>query len=264
MRKEIAVISDSQVQHFRDFGYTVVPGLFDEREVAALLNELERFKREGLGRNVSTDPDAKVNYQIIPLNDKSNLIRALPFAPKVVACISALIGDPFVRHLDQIFLKPPGLGSGTDWHQDNAYFRLQDPTKGTAMWIALHDANIQNGTLHVIPNSHRMAFDHTRDPDSDHHIHIEGLEGDEVPCEVSAGGAVFFNYGTAHATKKNNSDRERAGLAFHFFNTDYGEGVRLGGEGIEVAVTGTAATGGLKEYGVTVAGTWEREVALYS
>ena len=55
----------------------------------------------------------------------------------------------FVRQLDHIFLKPAHTGIGTDWHQDNAYFKISDPTKGTAMWIALHDAHIENGTLHL-------------------------------------------------------------------------------------------------------------------
>ncbi len=255
-----AMISPAEIQHFRDYGYTVVRNLFTSLEVEAMLAELARFQREGLGRNVSTDPDAKVNYQIIPLNNKSNLFRALPFVPKVVACNSALIGDPFVRHLDQIFLKPPGLGVGTDWHQDNAYFGLEDPTKGTAMWVAMHDANLENGTLHVIPNSHLQEFGHSRDPGSDHHIHIDEVEGDEVAVEVKAGSAVFFNYGTAHSTKQNRSARERAGVAFHFFNTNF----ELRGEQrtFLVAITGPESTGGKSEYGQDVAGTWDQEVAL--
>ncbi len=254
------MIAPAEVQSFRDQGYTVVRDLFAPMEVKAMLAELQRFQVEGLGRNVSTDPDAKVNYQIIPLHDKSNLFRAMPFVPKVVACISTLIGDPFVRHLDQIFLKPPGLGVGTDWHQDNAYFGLEDPTKGVAMWVALHDANLENGTLHVIPNSHRRKFGHSRDPGSDHHIHIDEVDGEEVPVEVKAGTAVFFNYGIAHATKRNRSQKERAGVAFHFFNANYA--LRGGQETFLVAITGPDATGGKTEYGQVVAGTWEREVAL--
>lgn len=254
------MISTTEVQHFRDFGYTVVPGLFSYMEVKAMLVELSRFQHEGLGRNVSTDPDSRVNYQIIPLNDKSGLFRAMPFASQVVACISALIGNPFVRHLDQIFLKPPGLGIGTDWHQDNAYFGLEDPTKGTAMWVALHDANLENGTLHVIPNSHLQEFSHSRDPGSDHHIHIDEVDGEVVPIEVKAGTAIFFNYGTAHATKQNRSQEERAGVAFHFFNSNY---KLLGNQKPTlVAITGPDATGGMSEYGQLIEGTWEQEVAF--
>lgn len=259
------MLNDAQIAQFRREGYTVAPALFDRREMAAMLAELDRFKREGLGRNVATSgdgithTDAEVNYQIIPLNTKSSLLRALPFAPKVVACISALIGPSFVRQLDQIFLKPGRTGAGTDWHQDNAYFQAADPTQGTAMWIALHDATLENGTLHVIPGSHRQRFAHERDLSSDHHIHMQVDEIQAVPIPLAAGGAIFFNYGIAHATKRNNTDQERAGLAFHFLNTDAVAGARLV-EGV-VHIAGPQATGGAAEYGVTVAGSWDSEVA---
>lgn len=260
-------VTDPQLAQFLQEGYAVFPNFFNAAELAALQAELARFKREGLGRNVATDGDGKthsttkINYQIIPLNDKSALMRALPFHPKVIAVVSELLGGPFVRQLDQIFLKPGRTGAGTDWHTDNAYFRISDPSKGTAMWIALHDATLANGTLHVIPGSFREQFEHERDLNSDHHIHMRADEDRAVPIEIAAGGAIFFNYGTAHGTKANNTDRERAGLAFHFLRSDfipehYDERRRAP----LIHVTGPQASGGEGEYGVEVAGTWADEV----
>ena len=255
-----------QITQFRTDGYTVFPHFFEADELAALRSELERFKREGLGRNVATEGDGKthsttkINYQIIPLNNKSNLMRALPFHPSVVRVLGQLIGDPFVRQLDQIFLKPGRTGAGTDWHTDNAYFKISDPSKATAMWIALHDATLANGTLHVIPGSFRQNFEHERDLTSDHHIHMQADESRAVPIEIAAGGAIFFNYGTAHATKANNTDHERAGLAFHFLRSDYIPDFYAERNWGLVHVTGPQATGGEAEYGVRVAGTWQDEV----
>lgn len=258
-------LSETQVAQFRSEGYTVDPQFFTAQEVDALRAELERFKQEGLGRNVATDGDGEthsataINYQIIPLNDKSTLMRALPYQEKVVSTITQLIGDPFIRQLDQIFLKPGRTGAGTDWHVDNAYFKISDPTKGTAMWIALHDATLANGTLHVIPRSYLETFEHERDLSSDHHIHMQADEERSVAIEIPAGGAIFFNYGTAHATKANNTDHERAGLAFHFLRTDYipDDDKRWN----PIHVTGADASGGLNEYGTQIAGTWVDEVS---
>ena len=258
--------SPEQIAQFQQDGYTVFPHFFEQEELHALVAELERFKRDGLGRNVATDGDgkthstSKINYQIIPLNDKSSLMRALPFHPNVVRVVGQLIGDPFARQLDQIFLKPARTGAGTDWHTDNAYFKIADPAKGTAMWIALHDATLANGTLHVIPGSYRESFAHERDLNSDHHIHMEADEKRAVAIELPAGGAIFFNYGTAHATKANNTDHERAGLAFHFLNSNAITSQEIGGRWGLVHVTGPEATGGEREYGVKVAGTWQEEV----
>jgi len=257
-------VTDQQLAQFREDGYAVFPTFFDADELAAMLAELERFKGEGLARNVATDGDGKTqsttktNYQIIPLNNKSTLFRAFPFNSKVVEVVGHLIGTPFVRHLDQIFLKPGRTGAGTSWHTDNAYFQISDPTKGVGMWIALHDATLANGTLHVIPRSFLETFAHERDLGSDHHITFAADDSRAVPIILPAGGAVFFNYGTGHGTKANNTDYERAGLAFHFLNTDYVANGRLT-DGI-VHITGPQATGGEREYGVPVAGTWQDEV----
>ncbi|MCX6045459.1 MAG: phytanoyl-CoA dioxygenase family protein [Chloroflexi bacterium] len=262
-------LPQTKIEQFQTEGYTFIPDFFSQDEVAAMRVELERFKSEGLGRNVATDGDGKthsttkINYQIIPLNDKSTLFRALPFNPKVISAIGQLIGTPFVRHLDQIFLKPGRTGAGTSWHTDNAYFKISDPTKGTGMWVALHDATLANGTLHVIPRSHLETFEHERDPGSDHHITFRADDQRAVPIELPAGGAIFFNYGIGHGTTANNTDNERAGLAYHFLRADY---IPENYPALKsmVYLTGPETTGGEREYGVKIEGTWSDEVQRLS
>lgn len=176
-------------------------------------------------------------------------------------CGGELIGTPFVRQLDQIFLKPARTGAGTDWHTDNAYFKISDPTKATGMWIALHDATLANGTLRVVPGSYKQRFEHVRDPKSDHHIHTKVDDSQAVAVELPAGGAIFFNYGTAHGTRANNTDQERAGLAFHFLRTDYiPDSYSTEQRWQMIHLTGEQATGGQTEYGQRIEGTWECEV----
>ena len=123
-----------------------------------------------------------------------------------------------MRFLDQIFLKPAQCGVGTNWHTDNAYFKTPIATEGTGLWIALHDAHKENGTMMVIPKSHLKSYPHVRDMGSDHHItcanEIDPAEAELV--NVPAGGCIFFNYGVVHATGDNKTHRERAGLAYHF------------------------------------------------
>lgn len=258
----------SQVEQFRQDGYVVVPDFWTAREVAAMQAALEQLKRDGLLRNVATEGDGvthsqtKANLQLCPLHDKSDFFRAMPFAPQVVAAVRQLIGDPVLLHLDQVFLKPGRHGAGTNWHQDNAYFKISDPLKGTALWTAVHDATLANGTLRIIPGSFREAYAHTRDPDSDHHIRCYPPAAHAIPVELPAGGAIFFAYGVAHCTGANNTDKERAGLALHFINADVSQEA-LGGfpVGKRPYLSGPQASGGLNEYGVQVGGTWDAQVA---
>ena len=251
------------IEQFKSEGYTSTPEFFEPREVDAMRAELDRFKREGLLRNVATDGDGEThsntsqNLQICPITPKSDFYRSFQFHPKIIDAVGSLIGDPFVFYLDQIFLKPAHTGMGTNWHQDNAYFKIEDPTKGTALWVALHDATVENGTLYVIPGSHSTPFDHDRDPNSDHHIRCEVPEEKAVPIELPAGGVAFFDYGTAHSTRANDTDHERAGLALHFLRTDFIPEQR--GCGF-THLTGPDATAGESEYGEPIAGTWPSQV----
>jgi ectoine hydroxylase-related dioxygenase (phytanoyl-CoA dioxygenase family) len=258
--------ADQLADYERD-GYVVAEHFFDATEVRAMVAELERFKRDGLGRNVATDGDGKthsrtrINFQIIPLNDKSTLFRALPYADKVKQAVSALIGDPYVRYLDQIFLKPGKSGAGTQWHVDNAYFKISDPTKGVGMWVALHDATIANGTMHMIPGVYRDRVEHARDLGSDHHIAMTADDNAAVPVVIAAGGAIFFNFGVPHSTKGNTTENERAGLAFHFLRTDFVPPPASGGIRKDlIHITGPEASGGEREYGAHIAGSWQSEV----
>ena len=259
--------TDEQIAHFREYGFLAVPHFWEEREVAAMRAELDRLKRDGKLRNVATDGDGKTasttkaNLQLCPMWPHSDFYRAMPFAPRVARAVSQLIGDPVMLHLDQVFLKPGRHGAGTNWHQDNAYFKIDNPLKGTAMWTAVHDATIANGTMNVIPGSYREQYEHSRDPESDHHIRCFPPEERAVPVELPAGGVLFFAYGTAHCTRANNTDHERAGVAHHFLNASV-DGTALGGFalGKRPYLTGPDVTGGEREYGIRVAGAGDAEV----
>lgn len=264
-------LTSGQISSFRQNGYLAVPDFFDAVETAALQADIARLQRNGFLRNVATAGDGKTtsttkqNLQLCPANFYSTLIRAVPFAPKVIDAVTALLEGPEITlHLDQIFLKPGRTGMGTAWHQDNAYFRIPSPLRGTAMWIAIHDATIENGTLRVIPRAWDTPLPHERDGNSDHHIRCYPDESLARNIELKAGGVIFFCYGTPHSTGDNTTDRERAGLAYHFLCDDqtdeafYTTG-RIGNP--RPRLTGPRATGGREEYGATLAGTWESEVA---
>ncbi len=260
-------LTHQQIHQFQTRGYVAVPNFFSRAEVLAMQAEVERFKHEGLLRNVATQGDGKTpakavkNLQLCPMFNHSPLFRSLPFNKAVIDAITSLIGDEILLHLDQIFLKPGGDGMGTSWHQDNAYFKIDDPLKGTAMWVAVHDATLANGTLHVIPNLFAGLLEHTRDPMSDHHIRCYPPEENQVPVELEAGGVVFFCYGVPHCTKGNKTGKDRAGAAFHFLHVDFAKNDLVSEDrDCRPYLTGPKATGGIKEYGIKVIETWDDEV----
>jgi phytanoyl-CoA hydroxylase len=262
------MFTHEQHAQFQKDGFFVHPHFFSANEVALLQAEILRLQTEGLLRNVATEGDGvttsstKKNLQLCPTFPHSPRFKALPFDEKVVDAISELIGDPVRLRLDQVFLKPGGDGAGTSWHQDNAYFRVKDPMKGVAMWIAVHDANIANGTMHMFPGLQKEELAHSRDPGSDHHVRCYPDESLEIACEMSAGGVVFFAYGTPHCTKGNGTDRDRAGLAYHFIQAD--NPTNDGSGGPMPYLTGPMAKGGIEEYEQDQRGIWTDMVTKFA
>ena len=222
------ILTDDQVAHFQREGWLAVPDYFSPIEVVALQREVSRLQGAGLLRNVATAGDGRtisktvVNLQICPVTPASPLISALKYRERTVDTIRQLVGDPVVFRLDQIFLKPGMHGAGTKWHQDNAYWHQPEPTRGTGMWIAVHEATRANGTMHIVPRSHVALRPHERDLGSDHHVFAPAVrDEDALPIELPAGGVLFFNFGILHCTHGNKTTAERAGLALHFINGDY-------------------------------------------
>ena len=261
-------LTTQQVKQFNRDGYAIHNGFFNALEVAAMQAELKRLVDDGKLRNVATDRDGTThsktvfNLQICPLSPHSDLFRALPFSGKVRETVRQLIGEEFVFQLDQIFLKPAQSGGGTNWHQDNAYFDIPDPRQGTGMWVALHDATVANGTMHIVPGSFRREYKHDRDPGSDHHITCEVDEDidDILAVEMEAGGVLFFNYGTAHCTRGNTTNADRAGLALHFLKAEHRHLIE-GPDNHHPYLCGSHYSGGRKEYGENMDGQWEQMVA---
>lgn len=253
-------MTPNQQRQYREAGYTTVPGFFAANEIGALREQVQRWIAAGELRDVAV-ATSKRNLQRIPLWPHSRLFRALPFHPRVVAAVSALLGDPVVKILDQMFHKPAGDGMGTNWHTDNAYFGIEEPLRGCAMWTAIDDATVGNGCLHVVPGAFDRDFPHERDPESDHHIRTTIDPAEAMPCELEAGGVAFFSFGTPHATGANPTAKGRSGVGIHFVNYRHATDAMRHRERWErVFLTGSEASEGLREYGERVCFAEELEV----
>lgn len=213
------MLNKEQVQQFQTEGYVIVPEFFGWEEARLLREEMERLVQEDRGRNVMPPFTGKINYQITPLGDKSDLFRELPNRSGIKTVIEQLIGAPALLWLDQIFLKPAQVGAGNTWHVDNVRFKATDPARGVGMWIALHDSSRTNGTLELIPRSH-LAPPETYIPTGQFMpVPPEGAEA--VAMVAAAGGVIFFNFGILHCTRDNLSDNDRAALVYHFLHADF-------------------------------------------
>mmetsp|Transcript_9602 Transcript_9602/g.15732 ORF Transcript_9602/g.15732 Transcript_9602/m.15732 type:complete len:269 (+) Transcript_9602:112-918(+) len=262
------LVSASCISHFRRHGWVAVNGFWSSEAVCKMRGEIDRLTALGKLSNVATEGDgitkstSKKNLQLCPLSPESTLFRAMPFQENVKSALQALVcssnEENVCQYLSQVFLKPPSEGMGTSWHQDNEYFNVLEPTQGVAMWTAVHDSTVENGTLEVLDQVDHV-LEHVRDGGSDHHLTCKGSvdESLSVPIELDAGGVAFFNYNVPHCTRANKTDKPRAGVAFHFLNMKAYQDRRFplpdGADWRTPVIVGPSCTDGIAEYGENVA-----------
>lgn len=256
------ILSDSDVRSFQEQGYLAVPGFFDEQETRAMQQEVRRWRRQGLLDNVSA-AGHKVAYDIGALFRLSRLFRALPFHERATASMGQLLGGPTVLHNTGCFYKVARDGRGTGWHADGTYYDITNPWLAAAMWIAVDDATVENGTLHVLPRSVCASVPYDSDPIT--RRRVARLEPEHlrhaVPVPLKAGGVVFFSYGTLHCTLDNTTHTDRAAVSLHFFHEQLFHPYFPWDELPHPYLTGPRAVGGAPQFGMDLRGTWPREVS---
>ena len=138
---------------------------------------------------------------------------------RVMKVVQELIGPAYGAQ-SMFYFKPP-TARGQAMHQDNRSLRAA-PETCLACWIAVDDADGDNGGLLVIPGTHHSdIMCHDADADREDvydskQIRLPpGLES--VQTQLRAGDALFFNGSLVHGSHGNTTkDRFRRSLIFHY------------------------------------------------
>jgi ectoine hydroxylase-related dioxygenase (phytanoyl-CoA dioxygenase family) len=136
--------------------------------------------------------------------------------PRLVALADFLAGSRVVALQALFYYKPPGY-KGFSRHQDNFFVRSDPPDALVVAWVAVDEADAENGCLAVYPRSHRLPILAVRPGDPrmgssqsktvhEHYGDVavpDGYAPALVPVEP---GAVIFMHGnTIHESGDNRS-----------------------------------------------------------
>ncbi len=123
------------------------------------------------------------------------------------------------NHHNCIMTKFPGYGSETGWHQDIRYWSFDRPELVTT-WLALGDESNENGSLTVIPGSHRMDFDRGQfDAALFFRSDVErnvSLMDSAQSIELKAGDVIFFHCRLLHSAGQNCTDSVKLSVVFTY------------------------------------------------
>jgi phytanoyl-CoA hydroxylase len=141
----------------------------------------------------------------------------------VTDLVAELVGPELDCFLSQFIFKNPGAW-GQPWHQDSVYFPFDPPRPILGVWLAVTEATLENGCLHVMPGSHREpihAHVDDRRPGANYG-YIEIVDHDmsgSIPVLMEPGDLLLFDSHLMHRSTDNESDGIRAAMVFHYCTT---------------------------------------------
>ncbi|MFN4015346.1 MAG: phytanoyl-CoA dioxygenase family protein [Reyranella sp.] len=117
----------------------------------------DRYFRESGGAIrffVEAEAPAQLNKIGHALHDLDPVFDRFSRQPRLAELAARLdLEEPLLLQSMYLF-KQPHVGAEVGWHQDATFLRT-DPASVTGFWIALDDANQDNGCLVALPGAHR-------------------------------------------------------------------------------------------------------------
>jgi phytanoyl-CoA hydroxylase len=246
------MITNEDVQFYKENGYFLARGVFNNEEVVEMRAAVERvIQRAALAQadhNHAWQGDFLPPEQLKKLVLKgfhdvhyhdASFTRAV-IHPNMVAVLNGIIGPNVQLHHSKMLVKPPANGAAFPMHQDYPYFPHHNHSMLAAS-VHLDDADAENGCLAVIPGSHLEG--------PLNHVGRHYLNHKEYPissgtlCPAKAGDVLFFNYLTIHGSDVNRSDRTRRNILFQYRDAadkptenthfDWGMGLMVSGENVD-------------------------------
>lgn len=208
-------LSDDQVEHYQSQGWLSPLDVLTEAEAAEARTTLEAFEAE----HGPFGTRAERSRAYLPFTWVDQIMRN----PRLVDMVEDLIGPDILCWNAIFWIKEPGAGSFVGWHQDVAYWGL-DNRELVSVWVALSDAGEQAGCMSVLPGSHRQTLHHQETYDENNLLtrgqHIRDIDPTAtVTMPLRPGQASFHNVATAHGSGPNRSGDRRIGLSLHYMPT---------------------------------------------
>jgi ectoine hydroxylase-related dioxygenase (phytanoyl-CoA dioxygenase family) len=226
------MITQPQVEQYREHGYLLVEDVLDAGKIATLRRLADSFVARAADMTGSDDvldldpahrPEVPKVRRIKKPHGQHPFFRELAADPGIVAVISRLIGPDIRLHGSKLNLKSAGHGAPVEWHQDWAFYPHTNDDL-LAVGIPLDDFTPDNGPLLVIPGTHRgPTHDHHRggrfvgalDP-VDSGVDVRAA----VPLLARAGSITVHHVRLVHGSAPNRSPRQRRLLLFEYAAAD--------------------------------------------
>jgi len=222
------------VAEYRDLGYSVVKGVFDDREIGDLRDAFDRILALGLGHPKSFR-HGNVFFRVAKDANLGRVLRYMQWPAyidpildrfrldqRLFEIVRPFVGDDVKQIINQMHWKPPGAAMHDfGYHQDIRFRRpreaYRDPTGSYVQTGIAVDAHCSaNGAMTVFPGSHRngeLDLGSGRVMDTrlaEAAIVQTGLDPrDAVTLELAPGDVALWHLHTVHGSGANTTAADR-------------------------------------------------------
>ena len=213
-------LSAEQVAAYHRDGYLMPLPLFDEHQIG----EYRRLFDALLEAVLAEGGDS---LSVLDPQLEHGRMYDLMFEPRLLAYLKDLVGPNVVCWGLHYFCKLPHDDKQVSWHQD-AYYWPFEKSRTVTVWLAIDDADHDNGCMQFVASSHlHGGIDHrvTREDEKNAlRFTVDGVEahGRVVDVTLQAGQVSLHSDLLLHGSGANTSDRRRTGLTLRYIDADVG------------------------------------------
>lgn len=214
-------LTESQFERYQRDGYVVVENLLPASDVERVVSRLREYvtgervggfqrmlEPDAEGESFDHEGDPVRKFEGVGMAREDEVFRGLAHHDAVLSVIRELQGPNLELLRSAAMLKPPGVGSEKEFHQDAAYYPIH-PMDHVTVWIALDEATEANGCMRVVPGAHTdgLLGHEAREYDTDIAIAERdyGME-DTVALPMEPGSVLFQHCLLPHYTAANTTD----------------------------------------------------------
>ena len=207
-------LTNNQIKHYYDAGYVAPINVLSKDEAKEIREEIETIEKkwpselDGLGRNYI--------HLISPVFDK------VCHNPKILDAVESVIGKNILICGTTLFVKNPEEEGFVSFHQDAKYIGLE-PHNWVTAWVAVTDANEENGCMRMWPGSHKDKIKDHKDTYDENNLLTRGQTVQNVPIEkttpniLKAGQLSLHHPMIVHGSGPNKSNQRRIGFVIQSY-----------------------------------------------
>ncbi len=179
------------------------------------------------------------SYSISTAHMKYGGVYDILTNPRIIDCVADLLGDDVIAWGSHFFCKMPGDGRAVAWHQDASYWPLT-PSHAVTVWLAIDDADLDNGCMKFISGSHHSGhLTYRKSSPEEHNVLDQTVPNAEsygsiVVDDLKAGQASIHNDLLLHGSDANMSTRRRCGLTLRYAAAHVRAGMNWNEKGVVV------------------------------